>query len=253
MTLQRSYHVADCPICGRPLEIQSQYIGHKLACGHCRGQFVVHETDDGLTTANRQGWSLLERAEQLLRLCRQSSHSESSDRYQHLFNLPAVMDDDEQSVGSHDTALETDVDEAAKQPTALLLEHRDEVFARIATDVAEAGMRVVRATAATEALTLCGGYKPTLVVANIGLPEQNGWLLAGKLRSADKRVCVWLYQPETTSYDEDMAEYLRVDQLLDYEGDLLGLSETIIELMASRHRPLEAERSVGTTEELAAA
>ena len=253
MILQRSHHVTDCPICGRPVEIQSQHIGHEIACGHCRGQFVIYETDDGLTAAKLEGWGSVERAEQLLQGCGRSSRSASSDRCKRLFNLLAVLDDEERSLGRHDTTLETDVDESEEPPTALLVEHRDEVFARIATDMAESGLCVVRAKSATEALKLCGVYEPALVVANIDLPEQSGWLLAGKLRFVDQRIRVWLYQSETTSYDEGMADYLRVDQLVEYGGDLLGLSETIIEQMAGRRRPHEAASSVGTTGELAGA
>jgi len=68
MILQSSHRVVDCPICGRPLEIQSQFVGHEIVCGHCRGEFIVYEAADGsLAATNRQSTDLLERAEQLLR------------------------------------------------------------------------------------------------------------------------------------------------------------------------------------------
>ena len=120
---------------------------------------------------------------------------------------------------------------------AMLVEYRDEVCARIATDLAEWGMRVIRAQSAGEALRMCGRYDPFLVVANLDLPDQSGWLLAGKLRLVDRRIRVWLYQPRLSRHDKGMAKYLHVDALLDYGGDLLGLSETILDLMADRREP----------------
>ena len=67
MILQCSHLVVDCPVCGRPLELQSQLVSHEVKCGHCRGDFITYETDDGsLTTINRIGTDLLKRAEQLL-------------------------------------------------------------------------------------------------------------------------------------------------------------------------------------------
>ncbi len=68
MILQHSHQVVDCPICGRPLEMEIQLASHEIACGYCRGEFTVYETEDGITTdANREGADLLERAEELLR------------------------------------------------------------------------------------------------------------------------------------------------------------------------------------------
>lgn len=143
--------------------------------------------------------------------------------------------------------------EAAEQPTALLVEHRDEVFARIATDIAQCGMRVIRATSAIEALKLFGTCQPTMVVANVDLPDQNGWMLAGKVRFIDSDVRIWVYQPASEPGDDGMAQWLEVDELLDYGGDLLGLSETIVQLMADQHEPSDVDRSIEVDGELAVA
>lgn len=187
--------------------------------------------------------------QRLFRRGGESRRLASSDKGNRLLELLAVLDDEERQ---HDT-LETHVKEADQQPAALLVEHRDEVFARLATDMAESGMRVVRARSATEALKLCGVYVVDLVVANVDLPDQRGWLLAGKLRLVDQQIPVWLYQPKSTSYDEGIADFLRLDQLVGYGGDLLVLSETIIRLLASRRKPHDVVRDAGTSEELAAA
>ena len=186
MQTQLNHHVVDCPICGRPVEVSCEYAGHELACGHCRGAFVVHE--------------------------------------------PSV-----------DTSPADDQCEAADRPVALLVEHRDEVFARIAADMAHCGMRVIRACSAIEALKLFGANEPTMVVANVDLPDQNGWMLAGKVRFIDSGVRIWVYQPHSEPGDDGMAEWLEVDELLDYGGDLLGLSETIVQLMTDQHEPSRIE------------
>lgn len=58
---------------------------------------------------------------------------------------------------------------ALSQPRAFVVEHRDEVFAQIAADLAGAGYRVVRATSATRALKACRRSEPRLVLANVDL------------------------------------------------------------------------------------
>lgn len=244
----RAHHTTNCPICGRPVEVQSQYINHEIACGHCRGHFVVYESDDDrLAAAALRGNDSLDRAEQLLQDCGACRRLRASEERHQLLDLQALSDDDERR---HDTRLEAHDNEAEQQPTAILVEYRDEVFARIAADMTHLGMRVVRANSATEALKLCGAYRPSLVVANVDLPDQNGWLLAGKLQFVDQQIRIWLYQSNATSHAEGMGDIVRVHQLIDYDGDLLGLSDTIIRLLASRCEPNDA--TYDKAEELAA-
>ena len=238
MIVQLSHHVADCPYCGRPAEIQPQYASHELACGHCRGRFFIHETDDGEWIPFRlEGTDLLERAGRLLGRANGTGDCASSDRCNRLLQLLSELDDKDRPEQGLGALPQDDGGQPVQRPTALLVEYRDEVFARVAADMDEAGFRVVRATSATEALKLCGTCEPALVVANLVLPDQSGWLLAGKLRFIDGRIRVWLYQPQSSRCDEGMARYLQVDEVFDYGGDLLGLSETIVEIMACRREP----------------
>ena len=244
MISQYSCHVLDCPICGRPVEVRSQYVGHEIACGHCRGHFVAHEMDEEeLIAARPNGMDLLERAEHLLRRAGKPNRPASVDRCERLLELLTVLGDQDCFEGHLEPLLDDGKWEIERQPTALLVEQRDEVFARIATDLAESGMRVIRARSVTEALRLCGTYDPTLVVANLEQSDQSGWLLAGKLRFIDERIRVWLYHSQSTTYDEGMATYLQVDQLLDHSGDLLGLSETIVELISDRQQRDDVSRT----------
>lgn len=254
MILQQTHLVVDCPTCGRPVELHSQYVSHELTCGHCRGHFVVYEADKGELTATKlDGFDSLERAEQLLQRAIGASDYASSDRHTRSLQLLSVDDGEDRSDELIDTLLEDDQCESVGQPTALLVEHRDEVFARVATDMAEFGMRVIRANSAVEALKLFGTYEPAMVVANIDLPDQNGWTLAGKIRFIDADVRIWVYQPQSDPEDEGMAKWLEVDEMLDYGGDLLGLSEAIVDLMANRREPSSAAADVEGAKELAAA
>jgi CheY-like chemotaxis protein len=213
MMMQLTYLVEDCPICGRPVEIAMKAIGHKVVCGHCQGQFVVVDANDGgVRTVPFGETNLLERADQLLEV----------------------------------TAKEAEHESIIERPIAVVAEPRDEVFARLAMDIAAAGMKVVRAKTATEAIRHCATYQPTLIVSNLDLPDQSGWLLAGKLRFIDPDLRVWLYQPRTSPYEKGMARFLKVDELLDYGGDLLGLSETVIQLIADNSEPNSAAGKAAT-------
>ncbi len=123
-------------------------------------------------------------------------------------------------------------------PAVVLVECRDEAFARLATDMAACGFRVIRATSSREALKHCVRYRPALVVISATRPNREGWLLAAKLRFVDPLTQVWLYQTGFTSYDRGMAEFLRVDTLIDDRGDLLGLSERLVDLVFRKARGL---------------
>jgi response regulator RpfG family c-di-GMP phosphodiesterase len=128
------------------------------------------------------------------------------------------------------------------------VEYRDEVFARLAMDLAQAGMRVVRAKTAAEAIPLFARHAPALVLANLDMPDQSGWLLAAKLRFICPHTRVWLYHPWTSQYAEGMATFLKVDELLEYGGDLLGLSEAVIALVAMHQRRGHARKALHPNE-----
>ncbi len=254
MILQRSQLVVDCPVCGRPVEMQLRHVGHGVACGHCRGRFIAHTSHDGTLTATKQvGPDALERAERLLRDRGETKASTMAHPHRPDDEWQCGVDTTSQPNNSR-TLLVKDTENAEKlRPTVLLVEHRDEVFARIATDMAEFGMRVIRAKSATHALELCRIYVPKMVVANLDLADQSGWVLASKLRYIDRRVGVWIYQPQSSDYDHGMANFLNVDALLDYDGDLLGLSQSVVHLMANHRKPNDVACDIDTSEEPAAA
>ena len=54
--------VQSCPVCGRPVEVQTEHRRQSVICGHCGGDFVAADRD------NRCDNSLLRRAEALLQM-----------------------------------------------------------------------------------------------------------------------------------------------------------------------------------------
>ena len=62
-----TYFVQECPTCGRRLQIRVDYLGRKLVCRHCQGEFRAVDPTiaryDGVETGNE----LLRRADELLR------------------------------------------------------------------------------------------------------------------------------------------------------------------------------------------
>ena len=40
-----THFVKSCPTCGRTLQIQIQYMGKRVTCGHCNGQFLAYYDD----------------------------------------------------------------------------------------------------------------------------------------------------------------------------------------------------------------
>ena len=135
----------------------------------------------------------------------------------------------------------------------MLVEHRDEVFARLATDIAEFGIRVLRAKSAIEAMKLYDKHSPTLIVGNVELPDQSGWLMTAKLRLFDRGICIWLYHRQSSSYGQEIAAFLGVDALLPYQGDLLSLSEQVIDLMDQHSNSTGGEDGSDRSEESTAA
>jgi len=73
-----------------------------------------------------------------------------------------------------------------------------------------------------------------LLVGNVDLPGQSGWLMTAKLRLFDIRIRVWLYRNQPSDYGQEIAKFLDLDALLAHHGDLFGLSQTIVDRMANR-------------------
>jgi hypothetical protein len=62
-----TYFVQECPTCGRNLEVRVEYLGRRVVCQHCRGQFVACDSDHA-DYCSESGTALLRRAEELLEM-----------------------------------------------------------------------------------------------------------------------------------------------------------------------------------------
>jgi CheY-like chemotaxis protein len=110
----------------------------------------------------------------------------------------------------------------------LLVEHRDEVFSRLATDLTAAGLHVSRATFAADAMKELVHCATDLLVANFALPDSSGWLLTAKARLVSPAPRIWLYAPWPSPHEMAMAQFVGADGLIAYRGDICRLSAVII-------------------------
>jgi hypothetical protein len=62
-----TFFVQECPTCGRRLNIRVDYLGRKVVCQHCRGQFVACDPAGRRPSEITPAEALLQRAEELLR------------------------------------------------------------------------------------------------------------------------------------------------------------------------------------------
>lgn len=112
---------------------------------------------------------------------------------------------------------------------ALVVEHRDEVFARIEADLSAWGVQAQRATSAEEAMWLYSGRPLELVLAHSDLPDDTGWFFACKLRLAWPGARIWVYTPRCTTKEQVLADFIGVEEVLAYGGDLQQLSAEVFE------------------------
>ncbi len=212
--------VVDCPVCGRPLELDSDSLWHAMNCAHCGGGFVAYERPNGTIGASKlNGAGSLVRADRLLKA----------------FHETAVRKQRLRVSESARQVLLQGPEDSARVPSAvaIVVEPRDDIFRRVAVEAALAGLRVLRARTAVDALTLTVRHRTALVISNTDLPDQSGWLLAAKLRWINPSLAIWLYQAGWTDYHHGLARYLRVDRLLCEENVADSLADRIVELLAS--------------------
>lgn len=115
----------------------------------------------------------------------------------------------------------------------LVVEYRDEVFARIEADLAAWGIRVLRAPSAAEARRADSSAPADLVLVHADLLDESGWLLACKLRFARPEARIWVYTPRSTTREAILAEFIGVEETIAYRGDLPRLSAEILDRIAA--------------------
>jgi predicted RNA-binding Zn-ribbon protein involved in translation (DUF1610 family) len=60
-----TFYVQSCPTCGRRLQIRVEYLGRRVVCQHCQGQFIAADPANRFDCPEC-GNELLRRADELL-------------------------------------------------------------------------------------------------------------------------------------------------------------------------------------------
>jgi len=132
--------------------------------------------------------------------------------------------------------------------TILLVEPRDEVFARLASDLAAAGIRAARATGATEAIRRYVHRPTDLLLVHADQPGESAWLLAAKLHLTHPRARIWVYASRMSSFAVAAANCLMVEELIEYRHDASRLVAEILDrLEVSAHGPALFSNDGGRT------
>jgi DNA-directed RNA polymerase subunit RPC12/RpoP len=62
-----TYFIQECPTCGRRLQIRVEYLGKRVRCQHCQGQFQAIDPASTRCDSPEQASALLRRADELLK------------------------------------------------------------------------------------------------------------------------------------------------------------------------------------------
>ncbi len=118
---------------------------------------------------------------------------------------------------------------AAPYRSVLLIEPRDEVFARVAGDLQSRGLRVFRAKSAAQASRRYARHPVDLLLVPPALPDESGWLFLSKLRLTAPGAKVWVYTAQASPAEVDLANFVRADELIEYGGDLWRLAQEVLD------------------------
>ena len=64
--LKPVYYVQECPTCGRSLQIRVAYLGRRMVCQHCLGEFEATDPANKQGSVPETNGDLLARADDLL-------------------------------------------------------------------------------------------------------------------------------------------------------------------------------------------
>ena len=109
----------------------------------------------------------------------------------------------------------------------LLIEHRDEVFARLQRDLSRIGVGIYRATYPEDVFRVHSRIPIELTISNSGLPQASLWLTIAKLRIQSPSARVWSYTTNSGPQEREWARLVGIEKLFDYGGDLIALAETL--------------------------
>lgn len=111
----------------------------------------------------------------------------------------------------------------------MVVDHRDEVFARLEADlrILRLSVRCARGVAQASAARCTESFD--LILLNDELPEESGWLWSAKWHLSGPPVRTWLYTAKPVDFGDEAASLGGIEEVLYYAGDLLRLSEAIVD------------------------
>lgn len=111
----------------------------------------------------------------------------------------------------------------------MVVDHRDEVFARLEADLRKLPLSVRWARGVEHASAARCTEAFDLILLNGELPEESGWLWSAKWRLSGSPLRTWLYTSRPVDFGDEAASLAGVEEVLYYAGDLLRLSEAIMD------------------------
>ena len=120
---------------------------------------------------------------------------------------------------------------AAPRLHVLIVEFRDEVFARLKTLFEEHGYKVSRAAIVTDQTPLVAA---DLLLVSEDMPDDSGWLITCKLRLAQVWQPIWLYAVRAPRVLADWKEWCGVNDVIVHGGELSRLAAQIRQRLQER-------------------
>lgn len=238
MIMEVTHFIQACPVCGRPLQVHTDYSGQLVICQHCRGQFVASHSDDSGLGERGECGSSAQRADRLLAMfaCRLGVHRcwplvRRHDNAERRTSSVCTADTREGSYTDvkEDTSYQAENTEVRDMPTVLMMEHRDDVLCRLTADLAARGVRPTRATNAAQAIRQYVHRPTDVLIVNADHPHESAWLLAAKLHLTHPTARIWVYKRRLSDHDTATAGFLRIDELIEHENDLRCLAMEILD------------------------
>ena len=233
-----THFVQACPVCGRPLRVCNDDMGCLVVCQHCRGQFIASYPDRSDRGGAEQGSSLmahangiLERYARRLGVNRCWSLVRPHENVEHRICsvcMAETRDSSDIDVTEESSFLCEDA-EVRGMPTALLMEHRDDVFSMLSASFVARGIRHIRVTSAFQAIRQYVRRPTDVLIVNGDQPNENAWLLAAKLHLTHPKARIWVYKRRLSACDVATANFLKINELIAYEGSFGRLAAEFLE------------------------
>ena len=109
----------------------------------------------------------------------------------------------------------------------LVVEFRDEVYASLQTLLHDAGISVSRADSSSIVAGLVSRLVPDLILINVEMPDESGWVISSKLRLQRQTQPVWLYLAQAPPFVSHWKKFSGAEEVIDYEGTLGRLVEEV--------------------------